>query len=252
MRVLFQGEGTHVHLMDALLRATRNTRQAKKLWYEAHSELVLYKKEYGHWSDVRDFLLEHFPESNKGAQELIRELEQYADDYQQEEESSSSSSHGKRSREEEEPPLNGSDEEFVHPPPAIETTCQVMNTLTSTFVAIKDHDSALSQRLLLLLANQQRVLESYCNRTTEDQALPVFVKERIKERGYDDPTKDELFEVGKRAKTLYFQKYHTFPPKAMRYIDGSIKMINKYTDVTAPDTLDVAIEEILGINSESL
>lgn len=55
--------------------------------------------------------------------------------------------------------------------------------------------------------------------------------------------REDLFEIGQRAKELHIEVYDTPPRRIRRKLQDGERFINVYTEETAPKTLDVAIKE---------
>lgn len=118
----------------------------------------------------------------------------------------------------------------------------LLQSLGTVHQSIRHSDPSLANRITLIMNNQLRDVEQWCNSSQEAMDDPVWITDRL---GDQKVSKETLFEIGNRASRLYYQKYHKYPIKVPRWINGSQKLVNKYTESTAPDTLDVAIEEVL-------
>lgn len=133
----------------------------------------------------------------------------------------------------------------------LQSTCKVIETLAKTYKILKGCDESLEQRILLQLCNQQRHLECLCNSEQEDRDPAIYATTRIKALYPDAEFSDaQLFEIGKLASRYYYCYYGMYPPKVPRYIQGKTVLVNKYTQATAPHSLDLAIEDVLGIEND--
>lgn len=130
------------------------------------------------------------------------------------------------------------------PPHELHLKLTVLDSLAKVHQCVKHEDRRLAERLLLLIHNQLRDVEKWCNMTEEDLEDPVWITDRLNGRQVD---KNTLFEIGNRAARYYHLEYHRFPIKVPRWIDGHHVLVNKYTERTAPHTLDRAIEEVLDL-----
>lgn len=118
----------------------------------------------------------------------------------------------------------------------------ILKSLSQVHQTVRHYDRSLGDRLALLMANQMRKVEQFCNSSQEDTDPAVYLTDRI---GFP-VSKDQLFEIGNRASRYYHQVYHRYPPKMPRWIDGRSVLVNKYTEATAPETLDRAIYDVIG------
>ncbi len=207
-----------VDLLGAFEHCTGNKRAAKRLFDDCDVEV---DSEGG--ADPRavcDELRDRFPKSVK-ADELVDFLEPP-------EESLSS----------------GMDEDQDQVTPhELELKLTILKSLAKVHRCIKHEDRRLAERITLLMHNQMRDVEKWCNSTAEDLEDAVWITDRLNGRQVD---KNTLFEIGNRAARYYHHEYHRFPIKVPRWIDGRHVLVNKYTESTAPHTLDRAIEEVLG------
>lgn len=242
MRVVYDESGQLIDFLDLLQQVTGNKRRAKTV-YDA-SDIEVDKDGYADWKDVCDELERLAPKYHKALKALEEIRGEDYDVFEDEEEViPDKKDRRKRDRDdEEEEPLVDDEEYHEVPRDDIELTCRVMDTLTNAYQTFAEHDKSIGERLLMLAANQLGNLEEYCNKTAEDVAPALNVTKRS---GYDEVMQKDLFEIGKRAKSLYYQRYGRYPRKIPRVIDGKVRFVNKYTEATAPYTLDVAIDEVL-------
>lgn len=240
MRVLFDKSEQHINYLDLLEQVINTKRRAKSI-YNA-SGIDVDDEGYAHWKDVckeLETLVPKYPKAKEALDLIIGEDCNLFDDDDDEVIPEKKDRKKKRDREE---PLFDDEEYHQVPLDDIELTCRVMDTLTNAYQIFAEHDQSIGERILMLAANQLGNLEKHCNKTAEDVDPAISVTQRS---GYEEVEKDNLFEIGKRAKSLYYQRYHRYPPKVPRFIDGKVRFVNKYTEATAPHTLDVAIDEVL-------
>lgn len=209
------GKSYKVDLLGALEHCASNRRAAKRIFDECEVEV---DSEGGADPQiVCEELRDRFPKSAK-ADELIDFLEPP-------EESLSS---------QEDQEISSHD---------VKLKLTILKSLSKVHQCVKYEDRRLAERITLLIHNQLRDVEQWCNSSGEDLEDAIWITDRLNGRQVD---KNTLFEIGNRAARYYHREYHRFPIKVPRWIDGRHVLVNKYTERTAEHTLDRAIEEVLG------
>jgi hypothetical protein len=166
--------------------------------------------------------------SNKEkAREIIRELSNKRDRKDEEEEEYEEVDSASEAIEEEESP---------------EKTCQILETLCRVAKVLRKDDAIFCARVRESI---KTATERLLDPPVEYSDKPVILTERIHKFFPEvNPTQDQIFEIGRRAKIYYVKKYGEHPPRIERTIDGNKISVNSYTEKTAPKTLDKAIQEI--------
>lgn len=179
-------------------------------------------------------LIESGDISNKDkAREIIKDLSKKRDrqddeEYEQVDSSSESSSQAV---------------EEETPDSTLAEDCQVLETLCRVAKTMRKDDAVFCSRVREnIKVATERLLDF-----VEPSDKPVILTDRIHKFFPDaNPTQDQIFEIGRRAKIYYVKKYGEHPPRIERTIDGNKISVNSYTEKTAPKTLDKAIQEIFG------
>lgn len=104
-----------------------------------------------------------------------------------------------------------------------------MAALARTLAVVKDE--MLAKRLEAAIYNIERRLEG-------QKPAPVSVSDRV---GNLDP--EDLLKIGELSAQYHFEEYGIYPEKYAKRVGNKIILVNRYTEETAPNTLDRAINE---------
>lgn len=131
----------------------------------------------------------------------------------------------------------------------------IMKNLTEVRRSISASDPELRQRIDLYLDNLFRSMEN----GTEfppiyaDNSPSVRVTRRIKQlcpHVNEHDIQMKRLEIGEKASDLHREVYGIRPMRVMAWTNRGQRPINRYTEATAPQTLDRIIYEVLGEEEE--
>lgn len=110
-----------------------------------------------------------------------------------------------------------------------------MTALAQTLATVKDE--MLAKRLEAAIYNIERRIEA-------QKPAAVSVTDRLGE-DVDDVEPEMFLKIGELASKYHFEQYGSYPEKVAKRIGNKILLVNRYTEETAPTTLDRAINELL-------
>lgn len=119
----------------------------------------------------------------------------------------------------------------------IKIVASVLKSQAQVYQALKGSgNDMLASRVLVAMTDCQRIIEAYNKKTKEDFDAPIIASDLV-----PNASEEQLREIGRLAAYFYRQKYNRFPPQVARFINGKSTLVNKYTNETAPHTLNRAI-----------
>jgi hypothetical protein len=141
---------------------------------------------------------------------------------------------------------NNVDEKIQLTMEEIKLQCIVLESLSKTYEKV--NSQPLRQKLLISINNIERTLEACLPIPPlyiKDDSKIIRVSKRIKElrpHVSQETIRKHRLEIGEIASDLHFQHYGIKPPQFLGWANGQKRPINRYTKLTAPRTLDMAIE----------
>jgi len=127
----------------------------------------------------------------------------------------------------------------------------MLKNLAQTYQVIGDDRPLLKKRLLIHIENQERILEARMPQPPlyqDDTSGIVRVSARIRQKRRhlsDDTIHDIRQEVGALASDYHFQTFGIRPMRYLGWVAGEQRPINRYTEKTAQQTIDKAIQDVL-------